>query len=174
MKSSRASSKLERKTVERNRRMHMKTLCFKLASLLPSHYTREALSQQDQLDQAAAYIKKLRENIEGLKERRALAAHIVGINKDMSDGMMIEFRTPVIEVKDLGSTVEVVLISGLNRNFMFCDVISVLEEEGAEVVNASFSQVANKIFHIIHSQVTSSRVGFESERVYERLKELVH
>ena len=95
------------------------------------------------MDQAAAYIKKLRENIEGLKERRALAAHIVGINKDMSDGMMIELRTPVTEVKDLGSTVDVVLISVLNRNFMLCDVISVLEEEGAEVVNASFSQVAN-------------------------------
>ena len=95
------------------------------------------------MDQAAAYIKKLTENIEGLKERRALAAHIVGINKDMSDGMMIELRAPVIEIKDLGSTVEVVLISGLNRNFMLCDVISVLEEEGAEVVNASLSQVAN-------------------------------
>ncbi|KAJ8628148.1 hypothetical protein MRB53_021455 [Persea americana] len=108
-----------------------------------SHTEMEALSQQTQLDQAAAYIKKLRENIEGLKERRALAAHIVGINKDMSDGMMIELRTPVTEVKDLGSTVDVVLISVLNRNFMLCDVISVLEEEGAEVVNASFSQVAN-------------------------------
>ena len=54
--------------------------------------------------------QKLREKTEGLKERRALAAHIIGINKDMSDGMMIELRTPVIEVKDLGSTVEVVLI----------------------------------------------------------------
>lgn len=111
------------------------------------------------MDQAAAYIKKLRENIEGLKERRALAAHIVGINKDMSDGMMLEFRTPVIEVKDLGSTVEVVLISGLNKNFMFCDVISVLEEEGAEVVNASFSQVANKVFHVIHSQVITKTIN---------------
>ncbi|XXG69592.1 hypothetical protein AAC387_Pa06g2417 [Persea americana] len=111
--------------------------------LLCSHQNKEALSQQTQLDQAAAYIKKLRENIEGLKEKRALEAHIVGINKDMSDGMMIELRTPVTEVKDLGSTVDVVLISVLNRNFMLCDVISVLEEEGAEVVNASFSQVAN-------------------------------
>jgi len=31
------SSRLDRKTVERNRRIHMKDLCLKLASLLPPH-----------------------------------------------------------------------------------------------------------------------------------------
>ncbi|XP_058091680.1 transcription factor bHLH162-like [Magnolia sinica] len=174
MKSCNVSSKLERKTVERNRRMHMKSLCFKLASLIPPHYSKEALSQQDQLDQAAVYIKQLREKIDELKEKRDLATSIEGINKDISGAMMVlGLRLPVVEVRDLGSSLEVVLISGLNKNFMLCDVISVIEEEGAEVVNASFSFVADKVFHIIHSQVTSSRVGFESSRVYERLRELV-
>ncbi|KAL6010994.1 hypothetical protein ACLOJK_001438 [Asimina triloba] len=175
MKSCTAASKLERKTVERNRRMHMKSLCFKLASLIPSHYSREALSQQDQLEYAAAYIKQLKEKIDGLKQKRDLALSINGINRDIRGGMMgLGVRLPVVEVRDLGTSLEVVVISGLNKNFMLCDVISVIEEEGAEVVNASFSFVADKIFHIIHSQVTCARVGFESERVYERLKALVH
>ena len=31
-------SKLDRKTVERNRRIHMKGLCLRLTSLVPPHY----------------------------------------------------------------------------------------------------------------------------------------
>lgn len=30
-----SSARVERKTVEKNRRIHMKTLCFKLSSLIP-------------------------------------------------------------------------------------------------------------------------------------------
>ncbi|XP_077242542.1 transcription factor bHLH162-like [Tasmannia lanceolata] len=172
MKSTQASSKLERKTVERNRRIHMKSLCFKLAALIPNRYSRDALPQQDQLEQAAVYIKNLRERIEELKERK-LALSIEGINENISGGMMIGLSLPVIEVREVGSSLEVVLISGLHKKFMFCDVISVLEEEGVDIVNANFSNVGDKIFHIIHSQVRNSRVGFESANVYERLKELV-
>ncbi|XP_068643981.1 transcription factor bHLH162-like [Aristolochia californica] len=174
MKSAHASSKLERKTVERNRRMHMKSLCFKLASLLSNHHSKEALSQQDQLEQAAVHIKNLQEKIQELKSKRDLAMRVEGINQGFSDGMTIGLRLPMVEVKDLGSSLEVVLISGLYKKFTFCDVISVLEEEGVEVVNANFSVVGDKIFHIIHAQVKSSRVGFESGRVYQKLKELVH
>ena len=60
---------------------------------------------------------------------------------------------PLLEIKDLGSGIEVMLISGLNKNFMLYEVISVLEEEGAEVVAANFSTVADKIFYTFHAQV---------------------
>ena len=36
---------------------------------------------------------------------------------------------------------------------MLYEVISVLEEEGAEVVTANFSTVADKIFYTVHAQV---------------------
>lgn len=36
------SSRPDRKTVERNRRIHMKGLCFKLASLIPSHHFKHS------------------------------------------------------------------------------------------------------------------------------------
>ncbi|RWR82003.1 transcription factor bHLH162-like protein [Cinnamomum micranthum f. kanehirae] len=175
MKSSQtSSSKLERKTIEKNRRINMKSLCFKLASLVPSHFSKMALSIPDKLEQATEYIKNLQENIEALKKKRDLPVHIVETSKDVTDGMMIGFSLPVIEVRESDSVVEVVLVTELKKNFMLCNVISIIEEEGAQVVNASFSCAADKVFHIIHSQVTSPRVGFESARALERLKELVY
>ena len=39
------SMKLDRKTVERNRRIHMKALCFELASLVPSQYHKPSKSK---------------------------------------------------------------------------------------------------------------------------------
>ncbi|KAG1342759.1 putative Transcription factor bHLH162 [Cocos nucifera] len=157
MKSSSGGSatKMERKMVEKNRRMHMKRLCFKLSSLIPREHitsSKDALTQQDYLDLAASYIKTLQGRIEKLKQRRELRTSTNGINKDISNEMPIGMRLPVIEVRHQESNLEVVLISGLNRSFTFHEVISILEEEGAEVVNANFSVVGDKIFHTIHSQ----------------------
>ncbi|XP_010936746.3 transcription factor bHLH162 [Elaeis guineensis] len=178
MKSSNGGSaaKMERKMVEKNRRMHMKRLCFKLSSLIPREHissSKDVLTQQDYLDQAASYIKSLQGRIENLKHRRELQTSTNGINKDISNEMPIGMRLPVIEVRHQESNLEVVLISGLNRSFTFHEVISILEEEGAEVVNANFSVVGDKIFHTIHSQAVSSRIGLEASRVSERLAELV-
>lgn len=50
------------------------------------------------------------------------------------------------------------MISDLNKRFMFHEVINVIEEEGAEVVNANFSIVGDKIYHTIHSQVNQNFV----------------
>lgn len=179
MKRSEESSKLDRKTIERNRRNHMKALCFKLASLVPSHHfqtTKDIISQQDQLDQAAAYIKQLRERIDKLKgiKEKAMKPTIPTTCNIMDNRMNFDFKLPVFELRDLGSSIEVIIISGLQRNFLLYEVISILEEEGAEVVSASFSTVGDKVFHTLHAQVKISRVGVETSRVCERLHELVY
>ncbi|XP_042488065.1 transcription factor bHLH162-like [Macadamia integrifolia] len=173
--SSTSTSKLARKTIERNRRMHMKGLCFKLASLIPRHFntTKEISSQQDQLDHAASYIKELRQRLEELKERKQEAINICGINNDIRETMSIGSNVPVLELRDMGHSLEVTLITGLNKNLMFTEVISVLTEEGAEVVNASFSVMGEKVFYTIHSQATSSRIGVDTTRLCQRLKEFV-
>ncbi|KAJ9677715.1 hypothetical protein PVL29_022603 [Vitis rotundifolia] len=132
------------------------------------------LSQQDQLEQAANYIKQLKERIEELKGRKELAMRVAGTNNNLIDAVMIGLRLPVIDLRDLGSSLEVMLISGLNKNFMLYEVISVLEEEGAEVVSASVSTVGDKVFHSLHAQVKISRVGVETSRVWQRLQELIN
>ncbi|KAF3437049.1 hypothetical protein FNV43_RR19802 [Rhamnella rubrinervis] len=172
--SSSESMKLDRKTVERNRRIHMKSLCFKLASLIPSQYfkpSKDMLSQQDQLDIAASYIKQLSGKIDKLKVEKEEA---VKAKEGSNVNIMIGSRLPVIELKDMGSSIEVILISGLNKNFMLSEVVSVLEEEGAEVVSASFSTVGGKVFHSLHAQVKISRVGVETTRVWQRLQDLIY
>ncbi|KAK9278846.1 hypothetical protein L1049_028425 [Liquidambar formosana] len=176
--SSSEQAKLDRKTVERNRRIHMKGLCFKLGSLIPPHHfkpsSKDMVSQQDQLDQAATYIKKLRERIEELKGMKQLAMGNTGISTgNITEPMMAGLILPVVELRDLGSSLEVVLVSGLKKNFMLYEVIVILEEEGAEVVHASFSTVGDKIFHTIHAQVKISRVGVDTPRVWQRLQELI-
>ncbi|XWS50976.1 hypothetical protein CRYUN_Cryun12cG0137000 [Craigia yunnanensis] len=177
-----STSKPDRKTIERNRRIHMKTLCFKLASLITHHDfkpCKEIVSQQDQLDLAAAYIKHLTEKIEKLKEMKEQvlksmeASSSSNSSSIMNTAASVGLSLPVVELRDLGSSIEVILITGLNKNFMLYEVISILEQEGGEVVSASFSTVGGKIFHTLHAQAKISRVGVETTRVCQRLQELI-
>ncbi|CAN6578324.1 unnamed protein product [Malus baccata var. baccata] len=185
-RSSESFSKPDRKTVERNRRIQMKSLCFKLASLVPPQHfkttnSKDTVSQQNQLDTAASYIKQLRERMENLKERKekAMRSQLGSSNSDIGaiaaeNAVMKGSRLPVLELRDSGSSIEVMLISGLNKNFMFYEVIRVLEEQGAEVVSANFSTVGNKVFHVVHAQVKISRVGVDTSTVWQRLQDLLY
>lgn len=111
------------------------------------------LSQQDQLDQVATYIKGLKERIDELKVKKEVVLMI--LNGNSSNNMREEGSlriVPVVEVRELGSSLEVVLISGLKKNFMLNQVISVLQEEGTQVTSASISTVGNRVFHTLHAQ----------------------
>lgn len=108
---------------------------------------QDAMTKQDSLDQATSYIKYLRERIEKLKQRRLVQTSTA--RNEMGTGYLL----PIIEVKYQDLNLEILLISGANKSFMFHEVINVLEEEGAEVIHASFSVVGDKIYHTIHSQV---------------------
>uniref|UniRef100_M8ATP2 Uncharacterized protein n=1 Tax=Aegilops tauschii TaxID=37682 RepID=M8ATP2_AEGTA len=149
-----SSGKMERKDVEKNRRLHMKGLCLKLSSLVPAssthhlrHYSsssssppssnKDAATQLDQLDSAAAYIKQLRARIEDLKRRKqaALSGNTVGCSSSVSAG---DYKSqtaalPVIEVRHQDGTLDVALASEAGRPFRLHEVMAVLEQEGAEV-----------------------------------------
>ncbi|XP_040986520.1 transcription factor bHLH162-like [Juglans microcarpa x Juglans regia] len=172
------ATKPDRKTVERNRRIRMKGLCFKLASLIPDlHYinpSRDMVSQQDKLDYATRYITQLRERIEKLKRRKeqvAVSSLGTGSWNMIDDTYGNGSWLPIVDLRDLGSSIEVILISGLQKNFMY-EVTCILQEEGAEVVSSSFSTVGDKIFHTVHAQAKISRIGVETSRVWQRLQEL--
>ncbi|KAF7034177.1 hypothetical protein CFC21_045225 [Triticum aestivum] len=188
-----SSGKMERKDVEKNRRLHMKGLCLKLSSLVPAssthhlrHYSsssssppssnKDAATQLDQLDSAAAYIKQLRARIEDLKRRKqaALSGNTVGCSSSVSAG---DYKSqtaalPVIEVRHQDGTLDVALASEAGRPFRLHEVMAVLEQEGAEVVSASFSVVGDKIFYTLHSQALCPRIGLDAGRVAQRLRGL--
>nr|CDM80015.1 unnamed protein product [Triticum aestivum] len=183
--------KMERKEVEKNRRLHMKGLCLKLSSLVPSssssdhhlrHYSssppssnKDAATQLDQLDSAAAYIKQLRGRIHDLKRRKQAALSLSGgtggCSSSVSAGDYKAHTTtslPVIEVRHQDGTLDVALASEAGRPFRLHEVMAMLEQEGAEVVSASFSVVGDKIFYTLHSQALCPRIG----RVAQRLRGL--
>ncbi|KAK4427150.1 Transcription factor [Sesamum alatum] len=177
--SSGRSCKLEKKTIEKNRRIKMKSLCVKLVSLIPDHHFKQLkeLSQQDQLEQATSYIKSLSERVEELRRRKTQGVMMSSADPTTSNktstGIMGGSKLPILEIRELGSNLEVVLISGLCKNFMLHQVISILEQEGAEVVNANLSNIDGLIIHTIHAQVKVSRIGVDGSRIRARIQELI-
>ncbi|KAH6781499.1 hypothetical protein C2S52_001771 [Perilla frutescens var. hirtella] len=162
-------NKLERKTVEKNRRIRMKSLGFKLVSIIPDHHLhqpKEFLSHLDQIDEATAYIKILGARIEELKRRKAQLMNYIPNN-------VVGSKSPILTVKELGSDLEVVLISGLIKNFKISQVISIIQQEAAEVLTVNISRIGDNIFHTLHAQVKISRVGVDTSRIRDRIQELI-
>lgn len=106
----------------------------------------------DQLGEAANYIKSMQEKIENMKGRKKHMAETKEIDKS-TDSEKMDFQLPHIEIQDLGSALVVLLICGLDYQFVFYRTILILEEEGVEVVNASFFVMGDKAFHTIHCKV---------------------
>lgn len=122
------------------------------------------MSQQDQIDRAAEYITQLKERIEGLKMRKELVIRNNGLHPNDGDynnatiydsvyGSNPRPFAPVVDIRELDSGLDLTVISGENKNFTLYKIVSILEEEGAEVVSASVSKVGDKFFHSIHTQV---------------------
>ncbi|GAA0172810.1 hypothetical protein LIER_26557 [Lithospermum erythrorhizon] len=142
---------------------------------------QEAVTLPDQLEQAENYIKKLRSNLEQMKQKkeRLLSSEE---NQDFSyysnlkKGETSEVDFPKIEIYEKGSVLEVILITRMNYQFIFSETIRILHEEGVEVVNASFSVFDGIVFHTIHSKV--GEVGMDNAirttRISERLKNFVY
>ncbi|XP_011086065.1 uncharacterized protein LOC105167900 [Sesamum indicum] len=141
-----------------------------LSSLLP-HQPQEgvvSLLPEQVLAESVDYIKKLQEKLEKLKHKKSCLMR-------MSENSATDhLKTLNISISVSGSALDVVLRTGLDYQFMYARVIRMLHEEGAEVVNASFSVVDDTIFHNIHSEVNGEH-GLErvAARISERLRKFV-
>ncbi|GLT49889.1 hypothetical protein SLA2020_234130 [Shorea laevis] len=166
------SSRADRKVIERNRRNQMKALYSQLNSLVPHpNSSREAMSLPDQLDAAANYIKKLQTNLERMRERKNSLMGIGRASSSRSSGT----KRPEIKIHEMGSALELVLITGIDLGqFIFNETIRILHEEGADIVNASFSVVDDTVFHTIHATVGESAPGLEPAKVSEKLNKFLH
>ncbi|KAJ4724492.1 Transcription factor like [Melia azedarach] len=160
-----SASRAQRNIREKIRRRGMRDLLVKLASLISTRPSK--LSGPEIVDQATSYIMQLQKKTESLKKRREL---LRGDHASSSRPRML----PIMNITHLDSFLEVNLICGLtNRNFMLYEIISVLEDEGAEVIDATQLIEGDRVIHIIKSKAIIPRIGFETSRVQERLQELV-
>ncbi|KAF7026634.1 hypothetical protein CFC21_038737 [Triticum aestivum] len=184
-----------RKEAERERRQHMKALCAKLASLIPKeHFSNPStVTQLGSLDEAVSYIKKLKERVDELQHRKSSAkamaaargasgASTPATTPTTSGGAGSqeqekhwEASAPVVEVRQHDDTsMDVVLVCGTERPIMLHKVITILEEEGADVINANQSVATHKIFYTIHCRAFSSRIGINVSSVSGRLRDVVN
>jgi len=141
---------------------------------------QDAMTQLGSLDEAATYIKKLKERVEELRQKRTSARLLAaagmrrgggggastsaatrttasggaGSSEEAGDHMPVA-APAVVEVRQHsdGSSLDVVLISSVERPFKLHEVVTVLQEEGAETTNANFSVTGTKIFYTIHCRV---------------------
>ena len=108
------------------------------------------------LDHATTYIKQLQKRIETLKQTKQLLQGSTDETGGVRYQMSGASRSPVITVRDMGSSLELLLISGSNKKFRLHEVISVLEEEAAQVVTVNQCIVGDRICYSIHSEVCRS------------------
>ncbi|KAJ0987225.1 hypothetical protein J5N97_005581 [Dioscorea zingiberensis] len=128
----RKAEKLERKIIEKNRRILMKDLLFQLSSIIPNtQYHNESGQQGVLLDEATTYIKKLKERVETLE-----------LQKKHRTNYMNNGKVTIFQVRCLDACMDIVIMIRLmNKSFKLGEVMCILEEEGAEVVHANFSNM---------------------------------
>ncbi|XP_021734067.1 transcription factor bHLH162-like isoform X2 [Chenopodium quinoa] len=188
-----SESLLEKNIAHKNERDCINGLCSDLISIIPPQHiirpSKGILSQANKIEQATDYIVKLRERVDNLSKRKEELLQMTVNDEegtssnepnttasDNSDATMSNsgLSLPIIKVEDLGSCLEVQLMLELEHNIKLHEVIRVLEEEGAEVVNATFSNnTGNMALHTLHCKARSSRIGVEATRVCARLHELI-
>ncbi|KAK8512868.1 hypothetical protein V6N13_090388 [Hibiscus sabdariffa] len=161
------SSRINRCLIERERRRHMKSLSSQLSALLPPQPTK--MSMPELVDQATAYVKELQQNLEKFKQMK------VEMKEKRGPGCSKRSRkiSPVLNITDLGSHLEVNLITGLNKRFALSDLISILQEEGAEIISAACQYTEDRAIYTILSQAIYPRIGIATSSVHERLKSLI-
>ncbi|CAO2823856.1 unnamed protein product [Amaranthus hypochondriacus] len=159
-----SSSKRNRAAMEKDRRNQMRDLYSQLNSLVPQH-TSFQRTIPDQIDDATNYIRQLQGNVDNLRQTRD---GLLGGGASHGGGSGSGRHSSVqIEVNENGSALVVNLITALEYQFVFTEVVRILNEQNAEVVDASYSAADNTVFHTIHAQMGEAA---SIERITEMLK----
>ncbi|XVF44015.1 hypothetical protein PTKIN_Ptkin02bG0085800 [Pterospermum kingtungense] len=162
-----SSSRIDRSYRERERRMRLRSLYSQLSSLLPPQPRK--MSTHQMLELATVYVNKLRQRVEELKQMKLQVEEEC---REMGTGAST--ISPVINITDLGSTLEVNVVTGLDGNFKLSDIMKILVEEGAEVIAAAANcNARDRIIYSVHCRALSPRIGIASSRVQERLDNLI-
>ena len=117
---------------------------------------QETLPREKQIDEAINYIKSLETRVKMAKEKKE--SLLMGRKKSLgcSSGA---FETkgspkpPTIEVREVGSSLDVVLTCAFDNQFIFNEIIRILHEENIEVVSANSSLAGDSMLHVVHAEV---------------------
>ncbi|KAL2457953.1 basic helix-loop-helix (bHLH) DNA-binding superfamily protein [Forsythia ovata] len=153
--------KIERKTIEKNRRSRMKILYSNLLSLLPDHASKQEMPLPDQIDEVVAYIESLKMKMKKMKEKKESLMPRKRSNSCITSEIQANKKSPpLVEVQDMGPNMDVILVSGLDDLSKFYSILHLLHQDGIEVANANFSIHGNSTIQILHDKsLQNSTVG---------------
>lgn len=116
---------------------------------------QEPASVPDQIDEAINYIKNLETK---LKKSKEMKQRLSGRKRPQAFTNFEEtatLKSPKIEIREVGSTTEVVLVTGLDNHFIFYEIIHILHEEQVDVQTANYSITGDSILHVVLAEVFS-------------------
>lgn len=122
--------------------------------------TQEVLPLPDQVDEAINYIKSLeakvkmaqekKESLQGAKKRyRGCFSNNNGANLAAAPLP----KSPQLEIQEVGSSLQVVLTTGMDNQFIFYEIIRMLHEEKIEVRSLNSSFTGDSVLHVVHAEV---------------------
>ncbi|CAN6878098.1 unnamed protein product [Brassica oleracea] len=160
------SWKEQRNLREKERRMRMKHLFFTLSShVSPTH----RLPVPQLIDHSASYMMQLKEKVNNLREKKKTLLGDVG---NLSEGS--SFILPKLSICSRGSIIKMNLIMDLNmKRVMLHELVSVFEEEGAQVMSANLQNLNDRITYTVTGQAIICRIGIDPSRIEERLRDII-
>ncbi|KAI4347467.1 hypothetical protein L6164_008279 [Bauhinia variegata] len=149
--------KLMRRKIEKQRRQEMSILCTSLRSQLPLEYIKGKRSASDHMNEAAQYIKDLKNRIKELSAKRDKL-------RKLSNSYAIETDITTICADHAPANVSVhqcfsgfeVMLSGSTRVQMLplSRVMDMLLKEGLKVVNCISTKAEHRWIHTIYVEVS--------------------
>ncbi|KAG2300887.1 hypothetical protein Bca52824_037360 [Brassica carinata] len=162
------SPRKQRNLREKERRTRMKHLFIILSShVSPTH----RLPVPQLIDQATSYMIQLKEKVNYLREKKMSLLGAMGNQSDGSSSLL-----PKLNIYSRDSTIEMNLIMDMNmKRVMLHELISVFEEEGAQVMNANLQNLNDRmIIYTIVGQAMIYWNGIDPSRIEERIRNIIY
>ncbi|KAL9243609.1 hypothetical protein vseg_017477 [Gypsophila vaccaria] len=127
------------------------------------------MSLPDQIDEATNYITQLQGNVESLRQQRDSLRGCSGAGSRRTRTGLSNSPVQVQINETGGGAVEIILVTGLECQFVFTEAMRILSEENVDVIDANYSVVESTVFHTIHAQIGNTATSNTVARISERL-----
>lgn len=117
----------------------------------------------DQIDEAVNYIKSLEAKVKMAQEKKQRLMMMMGKKRShaccsstsySSNETKRSLNSPQIQIHEIGLSLQVILMNGLDNQFIFYEIICILHQENLEVISTNSSLVGDSLMvNVLQAQV---------------------